>query len=233
MKNKLFATAALAAFIVGAGAVVVAHADDTGTDISNDPAKIAAMESTPSPTDISGDQVSDTATLAPAATNQSNSFQLNLLDQQQAIIDMMTGTVAPGRLDKSLVGRDQQTQLDGALSDAAIAARRQVIAYNYTASQVDAQLATYNQGLRDAITHPESDWVYTDNRFSVTTWQGIQWTNNNGRAMVIGHQSYQESDGTWEDEPDSQWTLSFSHADKEGHYHFSTFKAIKSQGDQG
>lgn len=233
MKNKLFISAALAAFLVGAGAVVVAHADDSGTEIADDPAKQAAMESTPTPTDVSGDVITDTPAQAAATTNQSNSFQLNILDQQDAIQEMMTGSVAPGRLPKTVVASDQDTQLAAALNDDAVAARKKTIEYNYTAAQVDQQLATYNEGLRSAITNPDEAWLYTNNRFTVTEWQGIRWTNNSGTALLIGHQSYQEPDGEWVDDPDEQWSLRFNHADKEGHYHLSSYSAVPSNGDQG
>lgn len=226
MKNKVFLTAAVTAFLVGASAVVVAHADDSGTEIANDPAKQAAMESTPEPTDISTDVISDAPTLKPASANSTNSFQLNILDQQDAIIGMMTGSVAPGRLSKSLVGLSKDEQLSASFTDEAIATRKSLIADNYTSAQVDQQLSTYNDGLRSAITDPDEDWLYVDNRFSVTTWQGIQWTSNNGTATLIGHQSYQEPDGTWVDDPDEQWSLRFNHATGSGIYHLSSYTAL-------
>ncbi|WP_182047595.1 hypothetical protein [Curtobacterium sp. ME26] len=233
MKNKMFLTAAVTAFLIGAGAVVVAHADDADTDIVDDPGKQTALESAPEPTDVSTDVASDTSPLAPAASNQSNPNQLNLLDQQYAITEMMTGSVAAGRLDVNLLGASQDDQLAGAFSDSAVASRKKLIAYNYTATQVDSMLTTYNDGLRQAITTPDENWLFTDNKFVVTTWQGIQWNYNTGSATLIGHQSYKNPDGTWVDDADAQWRLSFNHAANEGHYHLVGYRAVPVDGVQG
>ncbi len=124
-----------------------------------------------------------------------------------AVPRILNDWVAAGRADGRVGSTDIASLVAASLSDTAEQERRALLSSVLAPSLVDAELAGYEQGFRDAMFLTQPLWLYVDNDFVATSWDGVQVIGDTAVVLVQGQQSYVFLNGTTGEEPVHQFRL--------------------------
>ena len=113
--------------------------------------------------------------------------------------ELLAADVALGRLPQSLAQRDQIVR--GQKAERSAKARSL-----WDSGSSEKRVSELERGL--ALVVNDSGYMsFTDNRFVVTEWQGVQIEDNSANVTVIGHPEYADESGVWTSDSDRQYQL--------------------------
>lgn len=154
-------------------------------------------------TDPLADSGSGNATLREPMRDKGS--HLEIVSVKKATSDLLTDRVAPQRFPRN----------KGLAKSFASGVRAQMIRSKSVAETwANRKARAKSIELQSAITKFAEDPSYLpfyDNRFIVSLWQGVSIHENQAFVLLIGHQEYENEDGSWQADSDDQWQISLRH----------------------
>lgn len=196
------------AFVLGASAIGISYAASNADGPYVPPDKQKAFDSA---------GVVDPSALGPDTQNAGLSTpapdsgdQATIAAVRKAIPGLFAAHEAPGRLDTSLVGDSSEEQLRASATQVARDEQLKTLTDVLGPAAAQKQLEVYAAGLKQAITSNNPNWLYTDDHFEVTKWEGVQLSGNDAHLLFEGHMTWALANGSLKTDPPLQYEVELS-----------------------